>query len=112
MQPADLVVEEIKKAGGEAVANYDSVVDGAKIVQSALDSFGRIDVVINNAGILRDKTFHKMSNEDWDLIYQVEQVHRWPPFRHCTLLGDIYKLMLFMLLYLFLGRCRLRYDLI
>ena len=68
---ADIVVDEIKEGGGEAVANYDSVVDGAKIVQSALDSFGRIDVVINNAGILRDKTFHKMSNEDWDLIYDV-----------------------------------------
>ena len=47
------------------------MVDGAAIVQSALDNFGRIDVVINNAGILRDKTFHKMSYEDWDLIYDV-----------------------------------------
>ncbi|MCB1646831.1 MAG: SDR family oxidoreductase [Pseudomonadales bacterium] len=68
---ADVVVEEIKAAGGEAVANYNSVTDGDKIVQTALDSFGRIDIVINNAGILRDKTFHKMSDEDWDLIYDV-----------------------------------------
>lgn len=68
---ADLVVEEIIAAGGEAVANYDSVTDGEKIVQSALDNFGRIDVVINNAGILRDKSFIKMTEDDWDLVYQV-----------------------------------------
>ena len=68
---ADVVVDEIKAAGGEAVANYDSVTDGDKIVQTAMDSFGKIDVVINNAGILRDKTFHKMEEQDWDLIYDV-----------------------------------------
>src|SRR6185312_15339364 len=68
---ADKVVEEIKAAGGEAVANYDSVEDGAKIVQCALDTFGRIDIVVNNAGILRDTSFQKMSDEDWDLIYRV-----------------------------------------
>ncbi len=68
---ADRVVAEIKAAGGEAVANYDSVEDGDKIVQCALDSFGRIDIVVNNAGILRDTSFHKMSAEDWDLIMRV-----------------------------------------
>ena len=68
---ADKVVEEIKAAGGEAAANYDSVEDGAKIVQSALDHFKRIDIVVNNAGILRDTTFHKMTQEDWELIYRV-----------------------------------------
>ncbi len=68
---ADAVVKEIKDAGGEAVANYDSVEDGAKIVQTAMDSFGRIDVVVNNAGILRDTSFQKMSDQDWDLIYRV-----------------------------------------
>ena len=68
---ADLVVDEIVAAGGEAVANYDSVTDGDKIVQTAMDNFGRIDVVINNAGILRDKSFHKMTEDDWDLVYQV-----------------------------------------
>ena len=68
---ADKVVEEIKAAGGEAVANYDSVEEGAKIVQAALDTWGRIDVVVNNAGILRDTSFQKISEEDWDLIYRV-----------------------------------------
>ena len=68
---ADVVVDEIKAGGGEAVANYDSVTDGDKIIQTAMDSFGKIDVVINNAGILRDKTFHKMEERAWDLIYDV-----------------------------------------
>src|SRR5215472_12429302 len=68
---ADKVVAEIKAAGGQAVANYDSVEDGAKIVQSALDSFKRLDIVVNNAGILRDTSFHKLTPEDWDLIYRV-----------------------------------------
>lgn len=47
---ADVVVDEIKRAGGEAVANYDSVADGANIVKTAMDAFGRIDIIINNAG--------------------------------------------------------------
>jgi 3-hydroxyacyl-CoA dehydrogenase/3a,7a,12a-trihydroxy-5b-cholest-24-enoyl-CoA hydratase len=68
---ADKVVEEIKAAGGQAVANYDSVEDGVKIVQQALDSFGRVDIVVNNAGILRDTSFAKMTQDDWDLVYRV-----------------------------------------
>jgi 3-hydroxyacyl-CoA dehydrogenase/3a,7a,12a-trihydroxy-5b-cholest-24-enoyl-CoA hydratase len=68
---ADKVVEEIKAAGGDAVANYDSVEDGAKIVQAALDTWKRLDIVVNNAGILRDASFQKMTQEDWDLIYRV-----------------------------------------
>mmetsp|Transcript_32569 Transcript_32569/g.40075 ORF Transcript_32569/g.40075 Transcript_32569/m.40075 type:complete len:308 (+) Transcript_32569:174-1097(+) len=71
---ADLVVEEIKKAGGEATANYDSVVDGDKIIKTALDAYGRVDIVINNAGILRDVSFTKMTDKDWDLINQVHVV--------------------------------------
>ena len=68
---ADEVVAEIKAAGGEAVANYDSVVDGEKIVQTAIDTWGRIDIIVNNAGILRDISFAKMTQQEWDLVYQV-----------------------------------------
>ncbi len=68
---ADKVVDEIRAAGGTAVANYDSVENGDKIVKKAIDEFGRIDIVVNNAGILRDVTFAKMTPEDWDLIYRV-----------------------------------------
>ena len=73
--PAALVVDEIKRLGGEAVANTDSVATpagGAAIVQSAIDSFGRVDIVINNAGILRDKAFHNMEP---DLLDPVIDVH-------------------------------------
>ena len=65
------MVAEIIKNGGKAVANYDSVENGEKIVATALQAFGRIDILINNAGILRDKSFSKMSDNDWDLIMAV-----------------------------------------
>jgi len=72
--PAQEVVSEIKKAGGEAVANADSVAEfasAAKIIQCAVDTFGRIDCVVNNAGILRDVIFHKMTEDDWDSVVKV-----------------------------------------
>lgn len=71
---ADTVVNEITAAGGEAVANYASVADvdgAASIVQDALDAFGRIDVVVNNAGILRDVTFAKLTPEALDVVLKV-----------------------------------------
>lgn len=68
---ADVVVDEIKNAGGEAVANYDSVEFGDRIVKTAVDAWGRVDIVINNAGILRDVSFAKMTDDDWDKIMQV-----------------------------------------
>lgn len=67
---ATAVVDEIIASGGEAVVSTDSVLEGERIVQCALDNFGRIDIIINNAGILRDKSFAKMSHEDWDLVYK------------------------------------------
>ena len=73
-QIADEVVEEIKAAGGEAVANYDSVSDfagGQNIFQTALDTFGGMDILINNAGILRDKTLFNMEENDWDQVIAV-----------------------------------------
>ena len=72
--PAQDVVNEIKKADGEAVANTDSVAQfssAAKIIQCAMDTYGRIDGVVNNAGILRDVIFHKMSEDDWDAVVNV-----------------------------------------
>ncbi|KYQ88875.1 peroxisomal multifunctional protein [Tieghemostelium lacteum] len=68
---ADVVVNEIKSKGGVAVANYDSVEDGEKIVATAMNNFGRVDILINNAGILRDVSFGKMTDQDWDLVYRV-----------------------------------------
>ncbi|MEM1245360.1 MAG: SDR family NAD(P)-dependent oxidoreductase [Acidobacteriota bacterium] len=71
---ADAVVEEIRAAGGVAIANKASVADkaGAKsIVDDAVAEFGTLDILVNNAGILRDKTFKKMSLEDWDLLIDV-----------------------------------------
>ena len=71
---ADKVVDEIKKAGGQAVASYDSVADAkaaANIVKTAVNSFGTVDIVVNNAGVLRDKTFHNMTVEDFDFVVKV-----------------------------------------
>ena len=68
---ADEVVDEIKKRGGEAVANYDSVVTmegGERIIKTAVDNFGRLDILVNCAGILRDRMIWNMTEEEWDSV--------------------------------------------
>jgi NAD(P)-dependent dehydrogenase (short-subunit alcohol dehydrogenase family) len=72
--PAQRVVNEIRAAGGEAAASFHSIAEwdsAHAIIQDALDAFGRIDVVVNNAGVLRDIIFHKMTREDWDIVRSV-----------------------------------------
>ncbi|ODV76779.1 NAD(P)-binding protein [Suhomyces tanzawaensis NRRL Y-17324] len=85
---ADVVVEEIKKNGGVAVADYNNVLDGAKIVDTAVKAFGTVHVVVNNAGILRDTQFKKMDEKTFQLLIDVHlngayKVTRaaWPYFR-------------------------------
>ncbi|MDZ7733315.1 MAG: SDR family NAD(P)-dependent oxidoreductase [Acidimicrobiia bacterium] len=71
---ADLTVELIRERGGEAVGNYDDVadLDGAgRMVQTALDTWGRLDILVNNAGISRDATIWKMTEQDWDSVLRV-----------------------------------------
>ncbi|GMG94359.1 SDR family NAD(P)-dependent oxidoreductase [Cupriavidus metallidurans] len=78
--PAQQAVDEIKAAGGEAAANTDSVADWSaaqKIVQQALDLYGRVDGVVNNAGNLRDIIFHKMSEDDFDAVIRVHLKGSW-----------------------------------
>ncbi|TVY91824.1 Peroxisomal hydratase-dehydrogenase-epimerase [Lachnellula willkommii] len=85
---ADIVVDEIKAAGGKAVANYDSVTNGEKIIETAIQNYGRIDILLNNAGILRDISFKNMKDQDWDLVMDVHVKGSykcaraaWPHFR-------------------------------
>jgi NAD(P)-dependent dehydrogenase (short-subunit alcohol dehydrogenase family) len=72
--PADRVAAEIKALGGEAVANHENVAEaegGKRIIDAALKAFGRVDILINNAGILRDKSFLKMSLDEWQAVLDV-----------------------------------------
>lgn len=77
---ADVVVEEVKKMGGNAVANYDSVENADRIVQQCIKVFGKVDVLINNAGILRDKAFQNMKYSDYK---QVMKTHLNGTFMMC-----------------------------
>ena len=72
--PADKVVDEIEALGGKAVANYDSVASvegGERMVKAAVDAFGKLDICVNNAGILRDKTLAKLTEDLWDPVVDV-----------------------------------------
>jgi NAD(P)-dependent dehydrogenase (short-subunit alcohol dehydrogenase family) len=85
--PADEVVAQIKERGGEAVASYDSVADfraAGRIIQAALDHFGRLDILVNNAGIFRDVLFHQMSEADWDDIVAVHLKGTFNTCRHAV----------------------------
>ena len=92
---ADQVVEEIRAAGGEATPNYDSVATvegGEAIVQGTIDTFGRLDICVNNAGILRDKTLSKTTEDLWDPVIAVHLKGTYcvsrPAFNHMKERGD------------------------
>ena len=85
--PAKDVVDEIVAAGGEAVPNYNSVSEwdsAHEIVQAAIDTFGRIDGLVNNAGILRDAIFHKMTEENFDIVLNVHLKGSFNMSRACA----------------------------
>ncbi|WP_131747105.1 SDR family oxidoreductase [Frankia sp. Cppng1_Ct_nod] len=85
--PAQTVVDEIKAAGGEAVANTDDISDweGSKsLVQQAIDTFGGLDVVVNNAGILRDRMLTNMSEAEWDAVIKVHLKGTFGPTHHAA----------------------------
>ena len=86
--PADEVVAEIKKLGSDAIANYDNVASmegGERMVKQALDSFGRLDILINNAGILRDRMVFNMSEEEWDAVIAVHLKGHFTVTKHASL---------------------------
>ncbi|KAF7796624.1 hypothetical protein EIP86_007806 [Pleurotus ostreatoroseus] len=85
---AQKVVDEITQAGGKAVVNNSSVTDGAAVIKSAVDAFGTVTILINNAGILRDKNFRNITDKEWDQVYEVHikgayscTKAAWPIFR-------------------------------
>src|ERR1700680_3396067 len=85
--PAEDVVKEIRSAGGEAVANFESVTDfksAKRIVDCAVDNFGKLNIVVNNAGILRDRMIFNMSEEDWDAVVAVHLKGSFNLARHAT----------------------------
>jgi NAD(P)-dependent dehydrogenase (short-subunit alcohol dehydrogenase family) len=85
--PADEVVAEIKAAGGEAVANYDDISTwegGRRLVQQAVDTFGDLHVLVNNAGILRDRMLANMSEAEWDAVITVHLKGHMAPLHHAA----------------------------
>jgi NAD(P)-dependent dehydrogenase (short-subunit alcohol dehydrogenase family) len=85
--PAEEVVAEIRAMGGEAVANHENVANwegGARLIQSALEAFGDLHVLVNNAGILRDRVLVNLSEEDWDAVIHVHLKGHFVPTRHAA----------------------------
>ena len=85
--PAEEVVAEIKAMGGEAIANHDNVADwagGARLIESAIDAFGDLHVLVNNAGILRDRVLVNLSEDDWDSVINVHLKGHFIPTRHAA----------------------------
>ena len=86
-RPADEVASEIRRAGGEAVANFDDVADwdgAANIVRTALDAFGTLDAVVNNAGFVRDRMFVSCAPEEWDAVIRVHLRGHFCVSRHAV----------------------------
>ncbi|HJP40473.1 MAG TPA: SDR family NAD(P)-dependent oxidoreductase, partial [Dehalococcoidia bacterium] len=86
--PADEVADEIKAAGGDAIANYGNValmIDGEAMVKQALDKWGQLDILVNNAGILRDRMVFNMTEDEWDMVIAVHLKGHFTVTKHAAM---------------------------